>query len=131
EAPPPREGGFGGPGAGGPGAGLRLLDRDGDGKITRAEYDAPFAQLDANRDGFVDATERAAAPQGGARLARLDRDGDGKITRAEYETPFDRLDANKDGVIDASELAAVRGRFGGRFGGRRGGFAPPPPAEGE
>lgn len=121
--PPPPGQGFGGAGFGGPLGMLQRLDLDGDGKVTRAEYEAPFALLDTNKDGVIDQTELAAAPQGpggGGRLRRLDRDGDGKVSRAEYAMIFDRLDTNKDGVVDASEVAALRARFGGgRFGGRR------------
>ncbi|MBA4048323.1 MAG: hypothetical protein C0476_07275 [Sphingomonas sp.] len=111
-------------GAGGRGAMLARLDTNGDGKLTSAEFTAPFDRLDTNKDGFVDQTERAVLPTGGsaggpasgvggARLARLDRDGDGKISRAEYTTPFGRLDANSDGVIDKAEMDRLRGRYGG------------------
>lgn len=134
---PPQAGGDQGrgpQGAGGRGAMLGLLDTNGDGKLTAAEFSAPFDRLDVNKDGFVDQTERnaipsggaggsGAGPAGGARMARLDRDGDGKISRAEFDMPFGRLDANQDGVIDQAELARLRalgGRFGGgRFGGNR------------
>jgi len=129
DAPPPPPPGARGGFAGGPGAMLQRLDRDGDGKVSRAEYGAPFALLDANKDGVIDQTEATAGPGGGGRLQRLDRDGDGKVSRAEFDAPFDRLDANRDGAIDASEIAAIRARFGGgRFGrGRfgRGGDADP------
>ncbi|HWK34944.1 hypothetical protein [Sphingomonas sp.] len=59
----------GGPGPG-PGMARMLdrLDRDGDGIITRAEYDAQskarFDRMDTNHDGFIDAAERDAMMQG-------------------------------------------------------------------
>ncbi len=110
---------------------LARLDDNGDGQLTRAEFEAPFDRLDANRDGTIDQAEMAARRSfgagpasadgrtgGGGRLARLDADGDGKISRSEFDRPFDRLDTDRSGVIDAGELAAVQGRFGGRrFGG--------------
>lgn len=47
-----------GPGPRGPGAMLARLDANHDGKLTRAEFDAPFEKLDANQDGVIDETER-------------------------------------------------------------------------
>lgn len=119
--PPPNS--LGGPRAGGPGGGgmLALLDANGDGKLSRAEFDAPFERLDANRDGVLDEAEIKAAPQGGGRLTRMAANNGGKVTRAQYDAPFARIDTNSDGVIDATEMQAVRARLGGggrRFGGR-------------
>lgn len=145
--PPPPPGGpdpLGGPGFGG-GRGLRgggglgmieRLDANGDGKVTRAEYEAPLDRMDTNKDGFVDQQEAQAAAQammagmgggqgGGFRgrrfgngqlLMRLDRDGDGKLTRAEYGALFDRVDTNRDGVVDSAEMAAARERMQARMG---------------
>ena len=54
--------GPGGPvGPGGPGAMLARLDADHDGKLTRAEFEAPFDRMDTNHDGVVDQAEMAAA----------------------------------------------------------------------
>lgn len=131
--PPPGGAGPRGLGGGGGGGMLARLDTNGDGKVTRAEYAAPFDLLDANKDGFIDATERAAIPQGGpggggagggGRMARLDRDGDGKLSRAEFEAPFARIDTNNDGVVDASERDAIRARLGAGGGRRFGGQGP-------
>lgn len=58
--------GMGGPGMGGPGHGKAMakLDTDGDGAISKAEFDAMsaqrFAKLDTNSDGKIDATEMKA-----------------------------------------------------------------------
>lgn len=117
--PPPPAGGPGGPG-GGPADMLARLDADGDGKLTRAEFAAPFAMLDRDGNGVIDTSEMPAGGPGGGRLARLDTDGDGKLTRAEFEAPFARLDRDGDGVASQAEMAAIRARFGGGRFGRRG-----------
>jgi len=51
-------------GAGGAAAFIRRLDKDGDGKVSRKEFDGParhFDDFDKNGDGFIDASE---APEG-------------------------------------------------------------------
>lgn len=76
---------------------LMQLDTDGDGRITRAEWDAPRLErlkaMDPDQDGFVtleemkaDAVARAtkrAEAMAERRFNRLDTDGDGKISAAE------------------------------------------------
>ncbi|MBO9713959.1 EF-hand domain-containing protein [Sphingomonas sp.] len=99
-------------------------DPNGDGVTTKDEMvgaaQARFAQLDANKDGVLDATEMSAGP-GGRMLARADTDGDGKVSAAEMkagaEMRFDRLDANKDGKIDAAERDAAMERMKAMRGG--------------
>lgn len=122
------------PGGGmrGPGGGLARMDGDGDGRVTRAEFDTSsrtrFDRMDTNKDGTVDATEMAAL-SGGGRGLRADINGDGKLTQGEYDAQtkerFDRLDVNGDGVLDAAELQAGPGMRGGRGGGQRRGGMPP------
>ncbi len=108
---------------------LKKADKDGNGKVTKAEAgDVPwFARLDQNKDGVVDAREieqarkafggngmnSQAGTQGGqvnAMLKRVDKNGDGKVTREEAgDAPwFDKLDNNADGVLDAEELERLR-----------------------
>jgi Ca2+-binding EF-hand superfamily protein len=108
---------------------------DEDKPITRAQIsdklDADYADLDANKDGKVDAAEINARLKKGAEadleiirkerdatFAKFDADGNGQISKAEFEAhaklptikepdakPFlDRFDANKDGTISKDEF---------------------------
>ncbi|MES2338533.1 MAG: hypothetical protein V4537_10590 [Pseudomonadota bacterium] len=125
--PPPTAGGDAMRGPRRPGGGMARLDTDGDGKVTRAEYDTQstkrFARMDTNGDGTVDATEMAALPGGGRMGGRMDADGSGTLTRAEFDAQsgqrFARMDMNADGVIDAAELQAGPMGRGGKGGGAR------------
>lgn len=98
-----------------------------------AELDADYADLDANKDGKVDADEIKArvertskaqlaemSKQRDATFARFDADGNGTISRAEFDAqaklpplpeadpkPFlNQFDANKDGAISNEEFRA-------------------------
>ena len=104
-----------------------LLDRNGDGVITRDEMDAArqaaFERLDANRDGVLDEDEFAARnpdPESIAppelesrrkrdpRFVQLDRNGDGRISLDEYladgHDRFQRADRNRDGKLTRAEF---------------------------
>lgn len=109
---------------------FRMLDADGDGKVTRAEFNAGFADRvfaiynRTEKDGVVtkaewDAIERANEDRAESSFRALDANGDGKLTRAELSanTPrrnavvnrlFDRVDTNKDGALTLEEAR----RFG-------------------
>jgi Ca2+-binding EF-hand superfamily protein len=101
-------------------------DQDGDGQLTRAEFDAARAarlvSMDINKDGRIDETEyvdeyalrlerkiseerKAQVKQTVIRFASVDSDKDGKMTWAEYEASgpraFNFLDKSGRGVIDA------------------------------
>ena len=82
-------------------AALKRLDKNGDGRLTAAEFlpppppdaprDAPrpplpriIKALDANGDGVIDAGEIANAS---AALKRLDKNGDGRLTPDEFMGP--------------------------------------------
>lgn len=68
---------------------------------TRAEVEQRsaemFARMDANDDGKLDQTDRAAR--------RAERGADGE---ARSKAAFDRLDADKSGAISFEEFAALR-----------------------
>lgn len=80
--------------------GLMRADKDGDSRLSKAEFVdariAPLIAMDADRDGAVTAAERTAARQ--ARVAAA-------ATRR-----FDRLDADKDGVVSRAEFEAAAPR---------------------
>jgi len=107
---------------------LELYDRNGDGVVDRAEFDAAraatFAATDADGDGRLDMGEytrefegrldaqrskvRAASErQAGVRFTALDTDKDGRMTFTEYQASgkrlFDRADTNGDGIVDARD----------------------------
>jgi Ca2+-binding EF-hand superfamily protein len=99
-------------------------DTNGDGVVTRAEFNAArmarFDKLDRNGDGTISRADfgrlMRLAPRLARRIDRLladaDTNYDGRVTRAEYASMpmplFERLDLNHDGRIDAQELAAAR-----------------------
>jgi len=110
--------------------GMRKLDADGDGRISRAEAAAHaafaerFAQADRNRDGYLVRSElealraqHRAERQAGhkarieASFAKADANRDGKLSRAEIETgmprmarAFNYLDENRDGYLTRADL---------------------------
>ncbi|MES2697525.1 MAG: EF-hand domain-containing protein [Verrucomicrobiota bacterium] len=106
---------------------FKLLDADGDGKITRAEHAAGakqlFAKCDANGDGIVTAAEMdaMAATSGekpgrkelssAQKIAVIDHNGDGQLTAVEHakgsETMFGKTDTDGDGVLTKSECDAA------------------------
>lgn len=120
--------------AGDAGDKFKLMDANGDSRVTREEYTSgmktEFTRLDTNNDGIITATELAArqeqkkknplkfwdkgekeqalSPTG--KLGAADENSDGRITRAEYEaqaeTMFTALDTDKDGSLTAKEVEA-------------------------
>jgi uncharacterized protein (TIGR03067 family) len=97
-----------------PPEGLRFIDADGDGKITKAEWSKftqSFTRLDRDKDNAVDANELKATGGAADVLAKLgDANGDGKIIRAEWARlvqNFARYDENKDNALEEAELIKV------------------------
>jgi hypothetical protein len=101
---------------------IAAFDSDGDGRVTRAEFDAgvrhSFDTIAAGRDAigylaFSDWAERwlghrAALPS----PFEVDVNGDNRITLDELQDRFalffTRFDADKDGAITRAELVTVR-----------------------
>jgi Ca2+-binding EF-hand superfamily protein len=99
---------------------LNESDANGDGKVTRTEYDAYradiFAKLDRNGNGVASQDDaprvRFAKNKFTGKLeqvlAMADKNGDGMLTRAEWNTPekdiFALVDQDKDGVILLADL---------------------------
>lgn len=103
---------------------MRLLDRNGDGRISQQEHAAgasrTFDAMDADGDGTVTAAEMDATRRGlygadrtaaAGEIATVDGNGDGVLTAAEHTTAtrvmFDRIDADRDGALTAQELEAA------------------------
>lgn len=79
-------------------------------ETTRAQAEqsatAMFARMDVNKDGIVDAADRAARQQ--ARFDRLDTNSDGQLSPAEFATRADRGERGQPG-----QRASRRGPRGG------------------
>jgi hypothetical protein len=89
------------------------LDRDGDGRIARAEFagsDAEFQRLDRDHDGSLgerdfDFSAHALVPSPGAMaFYAWDHDGNGKLTREELEDFFRSADSGGTGFLALSDL---------------------------
>jgi Ca2+-binding EF-hand superfamily protein len=101
---------------------IAAFDRDGDTRVTRAEFDAgverSFKAGDRNGDGLISLLE--LGPWSEAWLGNayalpgqfdLDSDGDDKISpeefRADFARRFDAMDKDRDGVLVRSELIVL------------------------
>jgi Ca2+-binding EF-hand superfamily protein len=118
-------------GGGHAGHGLKALDKDGDGRISRDEAAAAprlaqhFDAIDTNHDGFLTKDELEAAHQAmqKAHWAKIDTNGDGRISREEAQANaprlaqhFDQVDANHDGFVSPEELKAAFAAHHGKRG---------------
>lgn len=114
---------------------LQQLDADGDGTVSRREFEiaraADFRRLDRDRDGALTEAEFLGDQEAGParnrraeRYAEIDADGDGLVREDEYfafgRRQFTAFDANGDGRVTpaefraASESAGDRSQDGGR-----------------
>jgi len=115
-----------------PGIGAKA---DGNATVTRAEAQARatemFAKMDANKDGKLDAADRAAkrAEMQAAAFARFDANKDGNISKAEWdqasadraakraERGEKRAEAGEPGKRDGHRMGGHHGKRGGHHGG--------------
>jgi hypothetical protein len=106
---------------------LKMLDTDGDGRVSRSEYVAgkqdKIQRADANNDGVVTANEASTgkaekkhwwsrSDKSADHVNKADTNNDGQDTSAEAtaaaETSFDKIDTDSDGFLSAAELDAAR-----------------------
>lgn len=140
--------GMGGPGMGGMDMGMGMqaqrpsfgdLDADGNGEITRPEFEAMrtarFRQADADSDGKLTLDEMQAQARGIAEaraatmLKWLDADGDGALSAEEvpqHRGPgvemLMRIDADGSGGISQAEFDAAKDRMAARHAQGQGGW---------
>ena len=112
----------------GHGGGILSLDADGDGMVSRDEFQlperrraGPFERADADGDGAVSRDELIAEIDNSAeeredrmrehvitRFDETDLDGNGVVTQAELrDSAFSRVDANDDGFVTEEEARAM------------------------
>jgi hypothetical protein len=95
-------------------------DADGNGVLTRAEAQAAatarFAKMDVNKDGKLDAADRAArhAERQAKRFASLDANSDGSVSKAEWDQH------GADRAAKRAERKEQRAAAGGAEGKREG-----------
>ncbi len=86
---------------------FKAMDKDGNGAISRAEFDAGHEGKARMADGMRHHRMGAGKRMGGRMFDRADADKDGKVTLAEATgtalSHFDKVDANKDGTVTAAE----------------------------
>jgi Ca2+-binding EF-hand superfamily protein len=101
---------------------LRLMDKDHNGKVSRAEFDSfmnkQFDSLDVNHDGELDQGELDRLHWNYLStqlLPLMDKNKNGKVSRPEFMSfmnqEFDRLDTNHDGLLDVDELAEMHLKY--------------------
>ncbi len=108
------------------GASLQEMDKNGDGIVSKKEFDAfynaRFKELDTNRDGKISTDEMGAVDRNKmgknevnfeGRFDEVDINGDKMLSRDEAEigmpmifARFDEFDTNKDGKISKEEMIA-------------------------
>lgn len=103
---------------------FRGMDRNGDGVITRSEWQGntiAFDNQDWNNDGVLSGDEVRTGARRSNRQAvavdfdELDVNGDNRIARREWEGPLDEFyerDTNDDNFLSRAELRGNRSAFG-------------------
>jgi Ca2+-binding EF-hand superfamily protein len=81
---------------------FKVLDIDGDGRITRKEYNAGFDIIDTDRNGFLSKIEFGMASAAPFNL--LDQDGNGQLSRKEFKAGFALFDIHGEGFITKEEF---------------------------
>jgi Ca2+-binding EF-hand superfamily protein len=105
---------------------FKMMDTDGDGRVSRAEHAAAakqmFSQCDANHDGIVTAAEMDASSSAqderhakddktsAEKIQMIDQNQDGKLSLTEHEQGtermFGKMDTDGDGFLSKSECEA-------------------------
>lgn len=93
-------------GASAQGTPFENADANGDGSVSKAEFDAYYSrqntkylkEMDANKDGRITPDKMQAAPKGDVRQNNA---------RAFFEQRFNTIDTNRDGVLDREETNAM------------------------
>lgn len=104
---------------------MESIDTDGDGKISRAEFQAArvaeFESIDADDNGYLSLAELEAwtTAKAAARFKSLDTDNSGSLSTDEFAADqsgrhatmannfFKLADANSDGQLSADEFSAI------------------------
>jgi Ca2+-binding EF-hand superfamily protein len=98
------------------GPALKRGDRDGDGKLSLAEFENMVRRMSAAGDAAPAADPAAVRRNVQQLLSRFDRNGNGRLGRKEapprMENNFDRLDKDGDGQLDADELQRAAAAMG-------------------
>ena len=95
---------------------IQRMDRNGDGVVTRAEWQGPngaFRLHDTNKDGVLSGNEVWDNGRGPRvdRFREYDRNNDGVISRREWNGPiaeFRDLDRNRDNRLSRAEFRSFR-----------------------
>ena len=117
---------------------FKFMDRDKDGKLSKAEYRGPasaFASIDKDKDGMVTRAEMEAMRSGSKGSGKLvgpkpsaggnagleslfklaDRDGDGKLSKGELRRLVRAGDVDGDETLSLKELLDMQRKPAGRL----------------
>jgi hypothetical protein len=106
---------------------IKMMDTNGDKKLTLEEHNngakAMFGKMDTDKDGKVTATEMTAAHEqvtgnkarksemsAAEKIKVIDTNSDGALSEVEHTTGarlmFEKMDTDKDGLLTRSEIMA-------------------------